>query len=129
MKLWTCSQCYKGLKHIFTSSHIQKESNVWLYTPENNSLRGSPSGGLYFVTSLLLTYVQEEIRSDFRLLSFANFLTVFSPLHMGTFKWCKLHFLHPLLNWESLFPDEIFISLAHAKSSFTHILHQFIHYQ
>lgn len=83
----------------------------WLYdrsyTPEINSLRGLPSDALYFVTSLLLTHVQEEIGSDFQLLSFAHFLPLFSPLHMDTFKSVNCIFLHFLLNLDSLFPEEI----------------------
>ena len=67
----------KNVLDIFTSSHIQKESEVWLYAPEIKSLRGLSSDGLYFLTSLLVTYVPEEIGSDFRLcpLPISSFLS------------------------------------------------------
>lgn len=129
MKLCTFSLMFKKVSKIFSQVHIytRQAKSDCTHRRERNSSRGLPSDSLYFVTSLRVTHVQEEIGSDFLLLHFANFFPLFS-----------LSFTHGHLAGVStaissppsplrFFPDEIFsLQLRQANPSLTFDINSFI---
>lgn len=106
MKLCTCSLMLERPWRYF-HKFIYLKGKQSLCTPEINSLRGLSSDGLNFATSLLLTFKRKfGVISDFCPLPISS---VFSLLYTwAPLKGVNCIFLHPLLNLDSLSPNQIF---------------------